>query len=131
MAPIGRDTVPPMTLAIWHNPSCSKSREALKLIVDAGVVPHVRLYLEDPPSPAELAETLALLGLEPWELARMGEPLARETGLTDLVKDEATHEEWIRIMCANPKLIERPVVISDDGRAVVGRPPESVQELLS
>lgn len=119
-----------MTLAIWHNPRCSKSRQALKLIVDAGAVPHVRLYLEDPPSPAELAETLALLGIEPWELARMEEPLAREAGLTDLVRDEAMREEWIRIMCANPKLIERPVVISDDGRAVVGRPPESVNELL-
>lgn len=119
-----------MTLAIWHNPRCSKSRQTLALIEEAGIEPQVRLYLEDPPSPAELAETLALLQMEPWELARLGEPLAKEVGLEDLIKDEATREEWIRIMCAHPKLIERPVVIADDGRAVVGRPPENVNELL-
>ena len=117
-------------LAIWHNPRCTKSRQTLALIEEAGIEPQVRLYLEEPPSPAELAEALALLGLEPWELARMGEPLAKDVGLKDLIKDEATREEWIRIMCANPKLIERPVVIRDDGRAVIGRPPENVNELI-
>ena len=119
-----------MALAIWHNPRCTKSRQTLALIEDAGVEPSVRLYLEDPPSPAELAETLQVLGVEPWELARLGEALAKETGLKELARDEGSREEWIRIMSANPKLIERPVVLTDDGRGVIGRPPENVNELL-
>jgi arsenate reductase len=119
-----------MEIAIWHNPRCSKSRETLALIKQAGVEPTVRDYLGDPPSPAELAETLAVLGMEPWELARMGEPLAKETGLKELARDDSTREEWIRTMSANPKLIERPVVLTGDGRGVVGRPPERVEELL-
>ena len=119
-----------MEIAIWHNPRCSKSRQALELIEGAGIEPTVRRYLEDPPSPAELAETLVVLDLDPWELARLGEPLAKETGLKDLPRDEHSREEWIRIMCANPKLIERPVVLTGDGRGVVGRPPERVHDLL-
>lgn len=119
-----------MELAIWHNPRCSKSRQTLGLIEEAGVEPTVRLYLDDPPSPAEIAETLHVLGIEPWELARLGEPLAKETGLKDLPREEDSREEWIRILAANPKLIERPVVLTDDGRGVIGRPPENVAELL-
>jgi arsenate reductase len=119
-----------MTLTIWHNPRCSKSRRTLALIEEAGIEPSVRLYLDDAPSVAELAEALELLGMEPWELARMGEPLAKETGLSELSRDGSTRDEWIRIMSANPKLIERPVVIAGDGRARLGRPPESVGDLL-
>lgn len=119
-----------MEIAIWHNPRCSKSRQALALIEAAGIEPTVRDYLGDPPSPAELAETLTILELEPWELARLGEPLAKETGLAELARDESAREEWIRIMSANPKLIERPVVLRGDGRGVLGRPPERVAELL-
>ena len=119
-----------MALTIWHNPRCSKSRQTLALIEEAGIEPAVRLYLDDPPSPSELAEALRLLDMEPWDLARMNEQLAAETGLKDLNRDESLRDEWIRIMCANPKLIERPVVIGDDGRARVGRPPESVNDLL-
>ena len=119
-----------MELAIWHNPRCSKSRQTLALIEEAGIEPTVRLYLEEPPSPAELAETLTLLDMAPWEMARLQEPLAREIGLDDLPRDEDSREEWIRLMSANSKVIERPVVIRDDGRAVVGRPPENVNELL-
>jgi len=119
-----------MELAIWHNPRCSKSRQTLALIEEAGAVPTIRLYLDDPPSPAELAETIELLGIEPWELARMGEPLAKEIGLEELPREESAREEWIRLMSANPKLIERPVVITGDGRAVIGRPPENVEALF-
>jgi arsenate reductase len=119
-----------MTLTIWHNPRCSKSRRALALIEEAGIEPSVRLYLDAAPSEAELAQALARLGMEPWELARLGEPLAKEAGLDELGRDESTRDEWIRIMSASPKLIERPVVIADDGRARLGRPPESVGDLL-
>ncbi|MFN8112795.1 MAG: arsenate reductase (glutaredoxin) [Solirubrobacterales bacterium] len=119
-----------MALTIWHNPRCSKSRQTLALIEAAGIEPEVRLYLDDPPPPGELAATLDLLGIEPWELARTGEPLAKELGLRDLPRDEQNRAEWVRIMSANPKLIERPVVITDDGRARLGRPPENIEELL-
>lgn len=120
-----------MDLTIWHNPRCSKSRQTLALIEEAGIEVEVRLYLEDPPSPDELTEALRMLDMEPWELARTKEPLAREVGLNDLPREQSSREEWIRIMAANPKLIERPVVIAGDGRARLGRPPESVGELLA
>lgn len=120
-----------MALTIWHNPRCSKSRQTLALIEDAGIEPAVRLYLDDPPRADELAEVLGLLGMEPWELARTREPLAKEVGLAGLDRDAASRDEWIRIMCANPKLIERPVVLAGDGRARLGRPPENVADLLA
>jgi arsenate reductase len=119
-----------MPLTIWHNPRCSKSRTTLGLITAAGVEPTVRRYLDDPPSPAELAAALAALGLEPWELARTGEPLAAELGLPELPRDAVARDQWIEVLSANPRLIERPVVLADDGRAIVGRPPENVTELL-
>lgn len=119
-----------MALTIWHNPRCSKSRATLALIEAAGIDPEVRRYLDDPPGPAELDQALAGLGLEPWELARTGEPLAAELGLSDLPREAAARDEWIAILSANPRLIERPVVIADDGRAALGRPPENVAELL-
>jgi arsenate reductase len=119
-----------MALTIWHNPRCSKSRTTLGLITAAGVEPAVRRYLDDPPTAAELDAALTALGLAPWELARMGEPLAAVLGLAELARDAATRGEWIAILSANPRLIERPVVIADDGRAVLGRPPENVTELL-
>ena len=119
-----------MALTIWHNPSCSTCRKTLARIIDAGIEPDVRRYLDEPPSPAELDAALDRLGLEPWELTRMKEPLAAELGLADLASDAATREGWIAILSANPRLIERPVVLADDGRAVLARPPEKVSELL-
>ncbi|HEX2388295.1 MAG TPA: arsenate reductase (glutaredoxin) [Solirubrobacterales bacterium] len=119
-----------MALTIWHNPRCSKSRQTLDLIEAAGIEPEIRRYLDDPPSPDELDAALRALDLEPWALARMGEPLAAELGLPDLPRDAANRERWIAILSANPRLIERPVVLADDGRAVLGRPPENVGGLL-
>lgn len=112
---------------IWHNPRCSKSRQALTLLEDAGAEPTVRRYLDDPPTAAELAAALTALGLEPWEIARTGEPRAKELGLTELEHDRPA---WIELMAANPILIERPIVFAADGRALLGRPPERVAELL-
>ncbi|MCB0874865.1 MAG: hypothetical protein KDB46_01600 [Solirubrobacterales bacterium] len=68
--------------------------------------------------------------MKPWELARTKEPLAGEAGLDALAREQSACGDWVRVMCANPKLIERPVVISSDGRARLGRPPESVGALL-
>ncbi len=114
-------------MQIWHNPRCSKSRQTMELITDAGVEPEVRRYLDDPPTADELLRVLDLLGMQPWELVRMGEDEAKELGLRDWDHDDP--ERWIDAMVAHPKLIERPVVIAGD-RAVLGRPPTNVESLL-
>tara|TARA_B100000809_G_scaffold136808_1_gene134332 strand:- start:190 stop:531 length:342 start_codon:yes stop_codon:yes gene_type:complete len=111
---------------ILHNPRCSKSRQALALIEQAGVEPEVVLYLETPPAAEELDEILGKLGLEPMELVRRGEEIYKELGLG---QRELSRQEMIELMVANPELIERPIVIAGE-RAVLGRPPENVNELL-
>ncbi len=114
-------------LTIWHNQRCSKSRSAHDILTEAGVAFEERKYLESPPSADELDQVLTALGKEPWEIARMGEDVAKDLKLKDEPHDRA---RWIELMVANPILIERPIIIAADGRAVVGRPPEAVQELL-
>jgi len=114
-------------LSLWHNPRCSKSRGAKEILEEAGVAFEERRYLEQPPTAAELDQVLTALGKEPWEVARTGEAVAKEIGLKDLPRDRA---RWIEVMVANPVLIERPILVSSDGRAVVGRPPENVRDLL-
>ena len=114
-------------VTIWHNPRCSKSRQTMELLTEAGVDPDVRRYLDDPPTADELRQVLDLLGMAPWELVRMGEDEARELGLRDWDRDDP--DRWIDAMVAHPRLIERPVVIRDD-RAVLGRPPSNVESLL-
>ncbi len=117
-------------MEIWHNPHCSKSRATLARIEEAGVTPVIRRYLDDAPTPAAIADACARLGIGPWDLVRMGESVAKELGLKDWPRDDASRDKWLGAMSANPTLIERPVVLSDDGRAVLGRPPEGVDELL-
>ncbi len=113
-------------MKILHNPRCSKSRKTLALIEQAGVDPEVVLYLETPPAADELDEILGKLGLEPMELVRRGEEIYKELGLGGR---ELSRQELIDLMVAHPKLIERPIVIAGE-RAVLGRPPENVKELL-
>jgi arsenate reductase len=113
-------------MRILHNPRCSKSRQTLALIEQAGIQPEVVLYLEATPTVSELDEILTKLGLEPVELMRRGEAIYKELGLAG--RDLARHEA-IELMVKHPVLIERPIVIHGD-RAVLGRPPENVQELL-
>lgn len=114
-------------LTIWHNQRCSKSRSALDILSDAGVPFEERRYLETPPTAAELGDVLVALGKEPWEIARMGEAVAKTLELKALPRDRAV---WIDVLVANPILIERPIIITSDGRAVLGRPPEAVRALL-
>jgi arsenate reductase (glutaredoxin) len=124
----GASTLGPMAdLTIWHNQRCSKSRSAKDILEEAGVDFEERRYLEAPPTAEELDEVLSALGKEPWDIARMGEEVAKELGLKDERHDRA---RWIDLMVANPILIERPIIVTRDGRAVVGRPPEAVRELL-
>ena len=115
-----------MRTTIYHNPRCSKSRQTLALLEERGIGPRVVDYLKTPPSAAELKTILKKLGLRPRDLIRKGEPLYAELGLKDRDLDDAA---LIALMVANPILIERPIVVSG-GKAAIGRPPESVLEIL-
>lgn len=114
-------------IELWHNPRCSKCRKAVELLEGTGQTVGIRRYLEDPPDAATLDLVLRSLDLEPWELARTDESIARELGLGDLPHDR---ERWIELMVANPILLERPIAIDGAGRAVLGRPPEKVLDLI-
>ena len=114
-----------MSFEIWHNPRCSKSRATLKLLQENGVEPTVRQYLQDAPSKAEIENVLSALGISAIDLVRTSEPEFRATGLTK----DSPDADLIDAMAATPKLIERPVVISN-GKARIGRPPEAVLDLL-
>jgi arsenate reductase len=115
-----------MSLTIYHNPRCSKSRETLALIEAAGQSPHIRLYLENPLIESELKALLRQLDFDdPRLLMRKGEAIYKSLGL----KAELDPQKLIKAMISHPKLIERPIV-SDGSRAVLGRPPEQVAALL-
>jgi arsenate reductase len=114
-----------VTITIWHNPRCSKSRETLALLQARGLRPEVRLYLADGPTLAELKEALARLGLPARALARTADPAFRDLGLDPDADDEAI----LGALAANPALIERPLVLAN-GRAALGRPPEAVLAIL-
>jgi arsenate reductase len=120
-----------MPIEIWINPACSKCRSATELLERAGVTYEVRRYLETPPTAEELAAVLGRLGFDPWDLARLGEPVATELGLQSLPKDEAHREQWISAMVAHPALIQRPILTASDGTTVVGRTPEAIEQLLA
>jgi len=114
------------TFRIYHNPRCSKSRETLKLLQDHGVEPEVVLYLETPPTEAELETLLSQLGLSARELLRSGEEAYQTLNLKD---PALTDQQLIQAMVEHPKLIQRPIVVKGD-RAALGRPPEAVLELI-
>lgn len=112
-------------MKIYHNPRCSKSRQTLNLLKEKGVEPEVVLYLVTPPTKTELQTLLQQLNIQPSQLLRKGEKVYKEQFKGKDISEEA----WIDIMIANPKLIERPIVVKD-GKAVLGRPPENVLSLI-
>ena len=115
-----------MTITIYHNPRCSKSRQTLTLLKERGVKPKIVEYLKTPPTAAELKRILQKLGLKPRDLMRSGEPVYVALGL----KDKAlTDDELVALMVEHPILIERPIVVAGD-RAAIGRPPDAVLEIL-
>ena len=113
-----------MQVTIWHNPACSNSRGALTLIRDAGFDPQVVDYLGTPPDAATLRTVLADAGLRPAELMRTKEAAFAELGLAN-----ASDDALVEAMAAHPRLINRPVVITDKGTRLC-RPPETVLEIL-
>ncbi len=114
-----------MTVKIYHNPRCSKSRQTLALIKEQGVEPEVIEYLVTPPSKEELDSILNMLGMEPLELMRRGESEFKE----HIRGRQLGRAETVALMVEHPKVIERPIVVSGN-RAAVGRPPEAVLEIL-
>jgi len=115
-----------MSVTIYHNPRCSKSRQTLALLQEKGIEPEIVEYLQTPPSAKQLKEILTKLGIGPRELMRKGEAAYKERGLADPAKSD---DELIAAMVAEPILIERPIVLSG-GKARLGRPPEQVLEIV-
>lgn len=115
-----------MTVKIYHNPRCGKSRQTLQLLQEKGIEPEVIEYLKTPPSVQELDDILQKLGMEPRELMRKKEAEYKANNLDDASLDRLA---LIQAMVSNPILIERPIVIAG-GKAAVGRPPEAVLAIL-
>ena len=112
-------------MKIYHNPRCSKSRQTLQLIIDAGIEPQIIEYLKDTPAAEELEEIINKLGIKPYDLLRRGEADFKE----NFKGKELSDAEWISAMVKYPKLIERPIVVKGN-KAILGRPPENVKNLL-
>lgn len=115
-----------MPVTIYHNPRCSKSRETLRLLKQNKVDLEIVDYLKSPPDVTQLTCILGLLGLEPRQLMRAGEAVYKDNNLGD---EDLTREELISAMVEHPVLIQRPIVVAGN-RACIGRPPESVLEIL-
>lgn len=113
-------------LTLYHNPRCSKSRGALELLEDRGLSPNVVRYLETPPTAAQLTDLLTKLKISARQLLRTGEDEYKTLNLADSSLSDA---QLIDAMAAHPKLIERPILVAGD-RAIIGRPPENVLEIL-
>ena len=116
-----------LKVKILHNRRCSKSREALNILKDKGIEPEIIDYLRNPLSKSEIENLLKLLCLEPQKLIRKKEPIYKK-----LIIDESrlAYEEWIDIIWKNPILIERPIVIINNQKAIIARPGELVEEIL-
>jgi arsenate reductase len=114
-------------IRIYHNSRCSKSRSALALVEQHGKPFEVIHYLETPPGASELKTLLSQLGITARQLLRTGEDEYRELGLAD---PSLSEDALIAAMVKHPRLIERPIVVAD-GKAVIGRPPEKVLDILA
>jgi arsenate reductase len=115
-----------MTITMYHNPRCSKSRQTLELITKKGIEPVIIEYLKTPPDKATLKQILNMLNMNPRELMRQNESAYKEN---DLDNSELSEDELITAMIKHPILIERPIVIAN-GKAAIGRPPENVLGIL-
>jgi arsenate reductase len=114
-------------ITLYHNPGCSKSREALALLEQHNIAPVLQLYMENPLTVFELKQLLSKLGLPARDLLRTSEPAYEKLNLANSALSEA---QLLQAMVANPSLIQRPIAVRGS-RAVVGRPPETILELLS
>ncbi|NBB93421.1 MAG: arsenate reductase (glutaredoxin) [Gammaproteobacteria bacterium] len=116
-----------MSITIYHNPRCSKSRQTLALIRDRGFEPRVVEYLRQPPTRQELKRIIDCLGIAARDVIRSSEPEYRSLGLDDASLDDSV---LIEAACEHPRLLQRPIVLRGE-RARIGRPPEAVEDLLT
>jgi len=116
-----------MKVTIYHNPRCSKSRQTLEILHDRGIEPEVVKYLDTPPDKKTLEMILQQLNKEPRELMRKGEDVYKEAKLDNMTLNR---DELIDAMLKYPILIERPIVIVDDQRVAMGRPPENILSII-
>jgi len=114
-----------MSYKIYHNPRCSKSRETLQILKENGIEAEIVEYLKDTPTEAELKEILTQLNLNAVDILRKGESVFKE----NFKGKELSNDEWIKAMVEYPKLMERPIVVKGN-KAVLGRPPQKVLELI-
>ncbi|KIA60625.1 arsenate reductase family protein [Nocardia vulneris] len=114
---------------IWHNPRCTKSRNATTHLDEAGIEYKVRRYLDEPPTAEELRAVLARLGAEPWDITRTGEQVAKDLGMAQWGRTAADRDRWIAALAEHPKLIQRPIVLTADGGAVVARDEDTLRAL--
>ncbi len=115
-----------MTITIYHNPRCSKSRQTLELLRGKGLEPQIIEYLKNPPDKNAMTEILALLGLTPGELMRKKEAPYKENNLDS---PELSDAQLLEALLKHPVLIERPIVLAN-GKAALGRPPENVLDII-
>ncbi|MFF9766384.1 ArsC/Spx/MgsR family protein [Streptomyces sp. NPDC053086] len=118
-------------MEIWINPACSKCRSAISLLDAEGAEYTVRRYLEDVPSADEIRAVLDRLNLEPWDITRTQEAVAKELGLKEWPRDEGARDRWITALAEHPKLIQRPIITADDGTTLVARSEDAVREAIS
>jgi arsenate reductase len=111
---------------IYHNPRCSKSRETLQILEDNNLTPAVIEYLDEPPTQQELKTIIEMLGVSARDLLRTGEQIYQDAKLDN---DELSEDEIIATICEHPILLQRPIVVSGE-RAVIGRPPTKVLEII-
>lgn len=115
------------TTTIYHNPRCSKSRATLELLQQKKIIPEIVLYLEQSPTADELEKIAAMLDVPVTGMIRFGEDRAKELGLKK--EDKRSVKEWCKLVAANPILLERPIVVNKN-KARIGRPPETVLDIL-
>lgn len=115
-------------MEVWTTVACSKTRTALETLAGAGVPHGTRSCMDEPPTPAELRDVLGRLRAEPWEIARDRE--STEAGFADLPRDAGHRQEWIAALVSHPRAIQRPIVLLDDGTAVIARDPETLDRIL-
>ncbi len=117
-----------MALTIYHNPRCSKSRKTLQIITESGIEPTVILYLQDVPGASDILDIAGKLGTSVADLLRRGESAFKDATDLPALTDDTALARWIE---AHPIVLQRPIVVDEEsGRAIIGRPPENVRDLL-
>ena len=115
------------SIVIYHNPRCSKSRATLELLQERGIEPEIVEYMKEPPDKETLAHLVKLLGVSPRELLRTNEQVYKDAGLDE---EDLSDEDILDALSQCPTILQRPIVVVDDEKAAIGRPPESVLDIL-